>query len=85
MRYKLKALLEVLFLCGHIINGRHFVSRFDSGCSAIAFRILPEYTLFRCSMTEDGRKNMKIIYVDVKDNDCVTRNGEVVEASEKIV
>lgn len=28
---------------------------------------------------------MKIIYVDVKDNDCVTRNGEVVEASEKIV
>ena len=28
---------------------------------------------------------MKIIYVDTKDNDCVTRNGEVVEASEKIV
>lgn len=28
---------------------------------------------------------MKIIYGDVKDNDCVTRNGEVVEASEKIV
>lgn len=28
---------------------------------------------------------MKIIYVDVKDNDCVTRNGEVAEASEKIV
>lgn len=28
---------------------------------------------------------MKIIYVDAKDNDCVTRNGEVAEASEKIV
>lgn len=28
---------------------------------------------------------MKIIYINAKDNDCVTRNGEVAEASEKIV
>lgn len=28
---------------------------------------------------------MKIIYVDAKNNDCVTRNGKVAEASEKIV
>lgn len=28
---------------------------------------------------------MRTIYVDTKDNDCVTRNGEVAEKNEKIV
>lgn len=28
---------------------------------------------------------MKIIYVDTKDSDCITRNGEVAENSERIV
>lgn len=47
------------FSCGHIINGRcagsRPVSRFDSGCFAIAFRILTEYTLLRCTRTGDRR------------------------------
>ncbi|HJA64778.1 MAG TPA: hypothetical protein H9955_00525 [Candidatus Mediterraneibacter cottocaccae] len=28
---------------------------------------------------------MKIIYVNTRDNDCVTRNGEVAEENERIV
>lgn len=46
------------------------MSRFDSGCSAIAFWIMPEYTWVRCTRTGDGRedelskKNEKNGYLD---------------------
>lgn len=32
-------------------------ARFDSGCSAVAFWILSEYTLLRCTRTGDRRND----------------------------
>ena len=47
----------VFIFVEHIINGGCFVPLFDSGCSAIAFRVPTGYTWVRCTRTGVGRED----------------------------